>query len=50
MNEKELVLMAKDGNVKAFCVLYDRYKRSFTIMHTTSWEMQRMRRMLFRIV
>ena len=27
MNEKELVLMAKDGNVKAFCVLYDRYKK-----------------------
>ena len=27
MNEKELVLMAKDGNVKAFCILYDKYKK-----------------------
>ncbi len=27
MNEKELVLMAKDGNVKAFCMLYDKYKK-----------------------
>lgn len=27
MNEKELVLMAKNGNIKAFCLLYDKYKK-----------------------
>lgn len=27
MDEKELVLLAKQGDVKAFCALYDKYKR-----------------------
>lgn len=27
MNEKELVIRAKKGNVDAFCILYDTYKR-----------------------
>lgn len=27
MNEKDLVIKAKNGDIDAFCVLYDRYKR-----------------------
>ena len=27
MDEKELVLLTKQGDVKAFCTLYDKYKR-----------------------